>query len=209
MIATGARQRRGTGAALIGAGAFLLARAATNLEFKRLLGIGSGRRAVDIQKTINVNAPIEDVFAFWDHFPNFPLFMRHVREIRPTRSPFRWHWVVSGPGEIPIEFDSIVTQRVANRVIAWKTAPGALVGHAGLVRFDPSGNGATRVQVRLSYNPPGGAVAHGVLALLGADPKARLDEDLVRMKTALETGHRAHDAAAHGLTPAESATDLR
>jgi hypothetical protein len=33
------------------------------------------------------------------------------------------------------------------------------------------------------------------LSLLGADPKSRLDDDLVRMKTALETGHRAHDAA--------------
>jgi uncharacterized membrane protein len=80
-------------------------------------------------------------------------------------------------------------------VIAWKTAEGSIVGHAGLVRFDPVNPNRTRIQIRLSYNPPGGALAHGVLALFGADPKSRLDEDLVRMKTALETGRRPHDAA--------------
>jgi hypothetical protein len=54
----------------------------------------------------------------------------------------------------------------------------------------------TRIQIRLSYNPPGGALAHDVLALFGADPKSRLDEeDLVRIKTALETGPRPYDAA--------------
>jgi uncharacterized membrane protein len=47
----------------------------------------------------------------------------------------------------------------------------------------------------MSYNPPGGALAHGVLYLLRGDLKHRLDEDLVRMKTALETGRRPHDAA--------------
>lgn len=205
MIAVGANQRHAAGATLVGAGAVLLARAVTNIEFKRLAGVGAGRRAIDVQKTITVNVPVADVFGFWDHFPNFPAFMRNVREVRPTRDPLQWHWVVSGPADVPIEFDAIVTQRIPNRVLAWKTAEGSTVGHAGLVRFDPVGFGATRVQMRLSYNPPGGALAHGVLTLFGADPKRLLDEDLVRMKTALETGRRAHDAAAPSQASAHPA----
>jgi hypothetical protein len=31
---------------------------------------------------------------------------------------------------------------------------------------------------------------------LGSDPKTQLDEDLLRLKTFLETGKAAHDAAA-------------
>ena len=89
----------------------------------------------------------------------------------------------------------MITERVLNRVLAWKTTEDSPVGHEGLIRFESVDDGRTRIQIGLSYNPPGGALAHGVLALFGADPKSRLDEDLVRMKTALETGRRAYDAA--------------
>jgi uncharacterized membrane protein len=53
--------------------------------------------------------------------------------------------------------------------------------------------GGTRIQIRLSYNPPAGALGHGVAALLGSDPKRAMDEDLVRFKSLLEDGRtRAH-----------------
>lgn len=58
----GAGRRDAFGNALGVSGLTLLARASTNIEFKRLLGVGAGRRAVDIQKTININAPIARVF---------------------------------------------------------------------------------------------------------------------------------------------------
>lgn len=42
-------------------------------------------------------------------------------------------------------------------------------------------------------DPPGGAVGHGLAAVLGADPKQAMDEDLVRLKSMLEQGKtRAH-----------------
>jgi hypothetical protein len=34
-----------------------------------------------------------------------------------------------------------------------------------------------------------------VATLFGADPKAEMDADLLRMKTMIETGRRPHDAA--------------
>jgi hypothetical protein len=36
---------------------------------------------------------------------------------------------------------------------------------------------------------------HGIAALLGADPKRKMDEDLARMKTLIECGIPPHDAA--------------
>jgi len=45
----------------------------------------------------------------------------------------------------------------------------------------------------MSYNPPGGALGHGLATLLGSDPKRAMDEDLVRFKSLLEAGRtRAH-----------------
>ena len=47
----------------------------------------------------------------------------------------------------------------------------------------------------MSYNPPAGAIGHLVAMLFGADPKKEMDEDLMRMKSFIETGQAPHDAA--------------
>jgi len=60
----------------------LIARGMTNLETKRLVGLGAGRNAVQIQKTINIAAPVEQVYDFWKNFENFPSVMSNVQEVR-------------------------------------------------------------------------------------------------------------------------------
>jgi uncharacterized membrane protein len=174
------------------AGATLAARALTNLELRRLFGIGAGRRAVVIQKAIDVNAPVGEVFAFWSQYENFPRFMSNVRDVRRI-SDARSRWTVVGPAGVPVEWDTEETVREPDRLIGWKTIPGAAVAHSGVVRFEPTAVGGTRVQIRISYNPPGGALGHGLATLLGSDPKRAMDEDLVRFKSLLEDGRtRAH-----------------
>ena len=73
--------------------------------------------------------------------------------------------------------------------------PSRVVGHAGLVRFEPVSDSVTRVHIRFSYNPPGGAAGHALAWLFGADARRLMDDDLVRMKTLIETGKPPHDAA--------------
>ncbi|HJU43923.1 MAG TPA: SRPBCC family protein, partial [Vicinamibacterales bacterium] len=170
-------------------------RAAANVPLRQLLGVGGGRRAVDIQKTIWIAAPVEAVYAFWALFENFPHFMSRVLEVRVSeRAAGLSHWRVAGPAGVPVEFDAEVTRAIPNQVLAWRTLPGAPVAHAGIVHFEPEADG-TRVQVRMSYNPPAGWIGHGVASLFGVDPKRSMDEDLVRMKTLIETGTPPRDAA--------------
>lgn len=191
-----AASRRDVFGTLFGlAGTALVLRAATNLETKRLFGAGAGRRAVDLQKTINISAPVSTVFDFWNNFENFPRFMTHVREVRGTNVEGQSHWTVAGPAGVPIEFDAVITRFEPNTVIAWKTVEGAPVAHAGIVHFEPDGMQGTRVHIRFSYNPPAGAIGHAVAALLGDDPKSMMDDDLARMKTLVETGNPPRDAA--------------
>ena len=85
--------------------------------------------------------------------------------------------------------DAVITHL---REIAWATLPGQLIEHAGIVRFEPVIEG-TRLSIRMSYRPPGGLVGHAIAQVLGWDPKARIDDDMVRMKALLEQGRtRAH-----------------
>lgn len=192
MAVYGLARRSPAGPLLALAGAALLARAATNLDAKRLLG-WSGRRSIDFIKTLQIGAPVEQVFDFWSNFENFPKFMRNVREVRRNNDG-TWHWEVAGPLGATVQWDSVVTASIPNQLIAWKTTAGSQVQHAGMVRFDPEGTGA-RLQIKMSYNPPAGAMGHVVASLFGADPLSEMDEDLMRLKTFFETGKPARDAA--------------
>ena len=174
----------GTAAGL--GGLLLLGRAAMNLEIRRLLGVGGGRRGINIHKTITVNAPADEVFYFWSNYENFPRFMSHVTQVHRSNDGYA-HWTVAGPAGVPVEFDTVETRHEPYRCIAWKTEAGGPVAHAGIVRFDPDGGG-TRIDLRMSYNPLGGVVAHAVVSLFGADPKSAMDEDLLRLKSLLEDG---------------------
>jgi uncharacterized membrane protein/osmotically-inducible protein OsmY len=195
LVGYGASRRDVPGAILAATGLGLVTRAATNLEARRLTGIGARRRAVDLQKTITIDALVEDVFGFWTAYENFPRFMSRVLDVRPSGGEGQSHWTVAGPAGVSVEFDAEVSSFMPNQAFGWRTIGGAPVAHSGLVRFEPAGDRRTRVHIRMSYNPPGGWLGHGVAAAFGVDPKSSLDADLARMKTLLETGQPARDAA--------------
>ena len=189
----GARRRDPLSALLGFAGLAMLTRAVTNTELKRLAG-REGRRAVDIQKTINICAPIDVVFTFLTDFENWPRFMTHVREVRRT-APGRQHWVVDGPAGTTVEWDAEITRSIDNELVSWRSVDGSTVQHAGTLRVDPNEDGTTRAQIQMSYNPPAGAAGHAIAVLFRADPKHQLDDDLARLKTTIETGTPPRDAA--------------
>lgn len=182
------------GIGLSALGATIVARSVTNIETKRLLGTGGGRRAITVEKSINVNAPLDVVYGLWFNFENFPRFMKNVLEVRKINEGIS-HWKVVGPAGVPVEWDAEITRVVPNELISWKSVEGSTVANAGYVLFEPNDDDSTEVTVRISYNPPAGAVGHAVATIFGADPKSEMDSDLVRMKTLLETGSAPRDAA--------------
>ncbi len=157
---------------------------------------GDRRRTVDIQKSIRIEAPVSRVYEFWSRYDNFPLFMSNVREIQDLGGG-RSRWVVSGPGGVPIEWRAVLTERIPNDLISWRSEPGSMLENSGVVRFRPE-NGGTRVDLRFCYFPPAGGAGQAVTELLGADPRARMNEDLGRLKSLLETTIRSPE---HGQEP--------
>lgn len=186
LMALGLSRRGALGAALGGSGLAVGLRGLTNLELRRLTGLGTGRRAIAFHKDLHVNAPVEEVFAFWSMMENFPRFMSHVAEVRKLAADV-WHWKVRGPAGMTFQWDAVVTRFVPNEVLAWKSVEGATIENAGIIRFQPEGEG-TRLDIRLSYNPPVGAIGHAFARLLGADPRKQMDDDLLRFKSLMELG---------------------
>lgn len=181
------------GFSLCALGGALLARATANENLATLVK-GKG---IYIEKTLRVDAPVDQVFSYWRNLENFPQWMSHVREVRYLGGD-RFHWIVDGPAGVPVEWDAELLNVSDNREMTWRSVEGSEVEHTGRVRFEPDGAGS-RIHVQMRYAPPGGVIGHAVAKAFGADPKSEMDEDLARLKSLIEAGHVPRDAAAMRL----------
>jgi uncharacterized membrane protein len=169
-------------AVALGAGLYAIQRYGASARVREKLGADESGTIVS-EKTIFINAPLEQVFDTWANYENFPRFMSNVKSVQPLGGD-RSHWKVRGPAGVGVEFDS-VAQKLRPNEFSWHSEPGSTVQNEGHVTFQPEGTG-TRATVRLSYRPPAGALGRGVSSLLGADPQRQLEEDLNRMKQYIE-----------------------
>jgi uncharacterized membrane protein len=187
MALKGSRTRGVAGKAMRAVGLGLLARAASNIPPRHLGGLGAGRRANEIEKTLLVMAPVDQVWELWSNFENFPRFMAHLREVSKIDEG-RSRWVAVGPAGVSVEWEAEVTDWVPEQFIGWTSVEGSSIETTGQVRFRPISSSETEIDVQLSYNPPAGAAGHAIAALMGTDPKRAMDEDLGRFKSLLEEG---------------------
>src|ERR687889_666831 len=109
-----------------------------------------------VEGNIEIEAPVETVYSYWETLENLPQFMANVQEVTPT-GPDTTHWRVKGPFGKTLEWEAQTTQKEHNSAIAWNTTEGE-VGTSGQVRFLEAGQpGRTRVEVQMNYSEaPGG-----------------------------------------------------
>lgn len=148
----------------------------------------SRSRRIRIEAAITVNRPAAEAYRFWRDFENLPRFMYHLESVRCDDAR-RSHWTARGPAGRGIEWDAQIVDEQPERMIAWRSMPGARVPNAGRVRFVPApGWRGTEIRVQLGYAPPGGALGRAVGKLLGEEPEQQVRDDLRRFKQVLETG---------------------
>jgi uncharacterized membrane protein len=137
-----------------------------------------------VEGSIEIEAPVETVYGYWETLENLPNFMANVEEVTPTE-PDTTHWRVKGPFGRTLEYEARTTQREPNSAIGWNTIEGQ-VGTSGQVRFEEVAPGRTRVDVTMNYaDPPGGRVGE-VASRAVANPKLQLEQDLRNLKDVLE-----------------------
>jgi uncharacterized membrane protein len=201
LLLTGVSRSNSRGALAATVGAACVARSLINIPLRQFVG-ASGRRAMDVHKMLLIHAPVERVFDTLARFEEYPHFMRTVRSVR-SQSNGHLHWTVTGPAGLPLEWEAEVIALERPRTIAWRTVPNSTIGHAGTIRLEPW-NGATRLDIRMSYSPPAGVLGHAVASALAANPKRLLDEEMLRVKTFLESGRTPRDAAARATVAAQA-----
>jgi uncharacterized membrane protein len=147
-----------------------------------------GNLGVKIDKEIVVNAPPERLYGIWRNFQNLPKILSHIERVE-ILSPNRSRWTLAAP--VSISWEAELINDKLNELIAWRSVGSQWVEHAGSVTFQPIGNGGTRVDVSLQYDPPGGQIGHAVASLFAEDAGSKIEQDLGNFKRAVEEGRLA------------------
>ena len=212
LVGLGARRRDRIGliAALFG-GYFITRGATGNCLVYRALGVSTGsadavlapwhrddvtsraatvnaRKSIKIERTITIDRPRDQLFAFWRDFENLPRFMEHLVSVR-VDTPTRSHWEARAPAGRTVEWDAEIVNEVPNEIIAWKSIRAPDVANAGAVNFSdaPDGRG-TIVRVRMDYEPPAGRFGAMFTNFTDEEPDRQIREDLFKLKQLMENG---------------------
>lgn len=153
-------------------------------------GLSDAKGDALIGRTVTINRPREDLFAYWRDFANLPTFMDNVERI-DILSDTRSHWVVKAPAGKTVEWDATITEEKAGELIAWTSAEGAQVPNSGRIEFRDAGDRGTIVSATIAYDPPVGVVGKLIAKLFQREPAIQARRDLRRFKQLMETGEVA------------------
>jgi uncharacterized membrane protein len=105
-----------------------------------------------IEKSVEVNCPVDMVYNQWTQFEDLPKFMAGVKEVRQLDDT-HVHWRAEVWGKEK-EWDSEIVEQVPDERIAWRSVSGD-APNAGEVRFEPLGDASTCVYLTMEYEPEG------------------------------------------------------
>lgn len=133
-----------------------------------------------IEKSVEVEAPVRQVYNQWTQFEEFPRFMEGVEMVKQLDQK-RLHWVAEIGGRRK-EWDAEIFEQVPDQKIAWRSTSGA--ENAGIVSFRPLDATHTEITVRMEFEPQGAVEAVG--SALGA-VSGRIEGDLERFKKFIQS----------------------
>ena len=149
-------------------------------------GSSGNRESAVAEESVIINRTPREIYDFWRDFTNLPQFMDNIESVTKINE-LRSHWVIKAPAGTSVEFNSLVTEDIPGRLIAWKSEEGATVPNRGRVEFiETSSAGGTNVRTTISYDPPAGAFGRMVAKLFQREPGVQARQDLDRLKQLLE-----------------------
>ena len=144
-------------------------------------------------RTITINRPRAELFAFWADFSNISKFMQSVSNVAIEGDVARWD--IKGPLGQTVTLRTIMTERQDDTVLAWASTDASDIKASGRVTFRdaPAGRG-TELEAELSYAPPMGEIGRWIGKLFQTDPIMQGRRELRRFKMLMETGEIATNA---------------
>ncbi|MEU2507516.1 SRPBCC family protein [Streptomyces sp. NPDC007863] len=152
-----------------------------------------------VYDTIEVEAPLRQVYDQWTQFEEFPRFMDGVEEVRQLDDRLcHWRTRVAGASR---EFDTEIVDQLPDQRIAWRTVGGD-VRQKGVVTFERVDDEHTLVRLKMEVEPSG--LADRAAQAMGF-VEQRVEGDLHRFKEFIEDREQATGGWRGRLRPGDSA----
>lgn len=189
--------RKGRKLSEIPLGSILLFRGITGFcpVKQTVLGNGSGflgmslttPHNINIETSVKVDRPREEVYGFWRKLENLPLFMKHLDSVTVIDEKNSL-WSARIPGGLgTIDWESEITHDKKNERISWRSLPESEIRNRGNVEFTDLGNGTTEIKAHINYEAPGGIIGEKVSQLLNPVFGKMVKSDIKHFKKYLET----------------------
>jgi uncharacterized membrane protein len=143
---------------------------------------------VNIHARLIVKRPVEEVYNFWRHLGNLPLFMEHLESVTVLSNTLS-EWKATLPGGIgSVSWKAEIVKEEPYHFIGWRSLAGSTIKNAGKVEFKDAGELGTLVHVVFSYHAPLGAAGEEMAKLLNPVFEKMVRKDVMGFKRFMETG---------------------
>ena len=136
-----------------------------------------------VEKSIEIELPVRNVYNQWTQFEEFPQFMEGVEQVQQLDDT-HLHWVAE-IGGTRREWDAEIAEQKPDERVAWHSTTGAK--NAGVVTFHRLDDTRTKVMLQLDYDPEGVVEKVGDAAGVVS---SRVKGDLKRFKEFIESRGR-------------------
>lgn len=144
-----------------------------------------------VGKTVTINRPRAELYAYWRDFSNLPNFMENLVSVEMLDHR-RSRWVVKAPAGKTVEWTAAITEEIEGELIAWASEEGADVPNSGRIDFrDAPGGRGTWVSATILYDPPAGIIGKVIATMFQREPAIQARRELRRFKQLMETGEVA------------------
>jgi uncharacterized membrane protein len=162
-----------------------------------------------IKRSVTVNRPVDEVYAFWKNFENMPKFMKHLDSVQSTGEGTS-RWTAGSSQGLTVAWEVQLVEDRPNQLLSWQTIGVSDVTGTGRVEFTPAPGGrGTEVRADISYQPPGGALGAKIARVFRDVPGVKIENQLNTFKQIIETGEEVHsDSSIHkGMHPAQPSAE--
>ena len=146
-----------------------------------------------VGRSVTINRPRSELFAYWRDFTNLPSFMHAIERIEVNGK--RSTWTIKAPVGQTVTLETEIVDEVEGESIGWRSVEGSQIKTEGKVTFtDAPADRGTVVSAEIGYEPPGGDVGRLMAKLFVAEPNIQARHELKRFKMLMETGEIATGA---------------
>lgn len=147
-----------------------------------------------VGRSVTINRPRAELFAYWRDFQNLSSFMENVEKIEFTGND-RAVWTIRAPVGTKVEIETEISEVDENSSISWRSTEGSQIKTEGTVSFaDAPGDRGTIVTADIGYTPPGGDLGRAIAKLFAVEPNIQARHELKRFKMLMEAGEIANGA---------------